>query len=474
MLTITSIWDNCLNTIRQEVNSQSFQTWFSPIKPVRLEKNTLTLQVPSQFFYEWLEEHYIGVLCKSLRQELGEAAQLEYQIVVDSNSNSKNATINVPTINGNNPLKNSEIKTTKDSKFENPFVIPGIKTQELDEKLLSKYSFANFIEGECNRLARSASLAVAENPGKTAFNPLLFYGGVGLGKTHLAHAIGNQVRALFPEKRVVYVSSEKYGNQFIEAVKSNSLNNFNNFYQYVDVLIVEDIQFFRNKERTQDIFFHTFNNLHQAGKQIILTSDVPPKDLQGVEERLTSRFKWGLVADLQTPDFETRLAILERKLQEDGIEIQQEIIDYVAHQIKNNVREMEGALTSLIAESTLTRKPLDMHLAKAIVQRCINDITEKVSIEGIQRMVSEYFSISIDAIKGKTRKREVVQARHIGMYLAKEFTENSLRNIGLQFGGRDHSTVIHACETVLNLMATDIDVKEDVAELQKQLKWMDS
>ncbi len=471
--TLDTVWENCLQIIQKHVNQQSFRTWFAPIRPVRLEHNVLTIQVPSQFFYEWLEEHYVGLLGKTIRQELGPGARLEYQIVVDRSSgdgDDKPYTIKMPTSSNAAVPQAMKESANNAAPIKNPFIIPGIKNINIESQLNLKYTFDNFVEGECNQLARSAGIAVANRPGGTSFNPLVLYGGVGLGKTHLAHAIGNHVKDTWRDKTVLCVSSEKFTNQFIDAVKDGSITEFMNFYRLIDVLIVDDIQFFANKDRTQDIFFHTFNHLHQAGKQIILTCDRPPKDLEGMEERLLSRFKWGLTADLHVPDYETRIAILEKKLYGEGIEISREIVDYLAYHINTNVRELEGALISLMAQSSLSRKEIDLQLAKQIVKTFINNISNEISVDFIQKVVSEYFEIPIEMLKGKTRKRQVVQARQISMYFAKKFTENSLKVIGKHFGGRDHSTVIHACQAVLNLMETDKHFQEDVLELQKQIK----
>lgn len=471
MKTLETVWSNCLGTIRSHVSEQSFRTWFEPIRPVKLESHVLTIQVPSQFFYEWLEEHYVALLRKTILQEIGEDARLEYRIVVDRNyDNSNPLTINVPTSGADNSSSRNDNRSKPPPAIKNPFVIPGIRDMKnIESQLNPNYTFEHYIEGECNQLARSAGIAVANNPGGTSFNPLVLYGGVGLGKTHLAQAIGNYVKTTFKDKTVLYVSSEKFTNQFIDAVKNGSINDFMNFYQIIDVLIVDDIQFFANKDRTQDIFFHTFNHLHQSGKQIILTSDRPPKDLEGMEERLISRFKWGLTADLQVPDLETRIAILEKKLYMDGIEVPRSVTEYMAYHINTNVRELEGALISLLAQSSLSRKEIDINLAKSIVRSFVNSLSKEISVEYIQKIVSDYFKVPIDQLTGKTRKRQVVQARQISMYLAKSFTDNSLKAIGKYFGGRDHSTVIHACRAVLNLMETDKMFQDDVTELQKQI-----
>lgn len=470
--TFESVWANCLKVIKDNVNEQSFKTWFLPIKPVKLENNILTIQVPSQFFYEWLEEHYISLLKKTIQRELGESARLEYRIIVD-NALSKNATpftIDVPNTNYESN-KNPEITVpVAPSSIKNPFVIPGLKKIQIDSQLNHHYNFDNFIEGDCNRLARSAGFAVAEKPGATAFNPLVLYGGVGLGKTHLIQAIGNETKRLHPNKTVLYVSTERFANQFIDALKNNSINDLVHFYQLIDVLIVDDIQFLSNKNRTQDVFFHIFNHLHQNGKQIILSSDRAPKDLEGMEERLLSRFKWGLAADLQVPAFETRIQILEKKMYADGIELPKDVTEFVAYNINTNIRELEGALISLLAQSSLNKKEIDLDLAKKIIKNFVKNISREVSIDFIQKSVCEYFTIPPEKLREKTRKREIVQARQLSMFLAKQFTKNSLKVIGKHFGGRDHSTVIHSCQAVKDMMDTDKKFRESVADLQKKIQ----
>ncbi|MGI4805688.1 MAG: chromosomal replication initiator protein DnaA, partial [Janthinobacterium lividum] len=353
---------------------------------------------------------------------------------------------------------------------KNPFVIPGLRKLQVDPQLNQNYTFETFIEGDCNRLARSAGYAVAAKPGGTSFNPLMIYGGVGLGKTHLSQAIGNEIKQLFPEKLVLYVSCEKFTTQFVESLKNNNINDFVNFYQAMDVLIVDDVHNFAGRDKTQDIFFHIFNHLHQSGKQIILTSDKSPKDLSGLEERLLSRFKWGLSADLQIPDMETRMAILKKKIYQDGIELPQEVIEYVAHNIDNNVRELEGAMVSLLAQSTLNKKEIDLTLARQMLKNFIKNSSKEISMESIQKLVCDYFEVPVEMVKSSTRKREIVQARQISMYLSKAHTKSSLKTIGQFFGGRDHSTVIYACQTVEDLIDTDKKFKTYVADIQKKLK----
>ena len=419
-----------------------------------------------------MEEHYVNLLRKTIKHELGQEARLEYNIVVDNASSDRKAhTINIPA-SPNGELKNPSvpIPVTVPSSIRNPFVIPGLKKINIDSQLNSKYSFDNFVEGDCNRLARSAGFAVANKPGGTSFNPLMIYGPTGLGKTHLIHAIGGAIKDRFPDKQVLYVNAEKFTQQFVESMKNNTINDFKNFYQLIDVLIIDDVHNFAGKEKTQDIFFHIFNELHQTNKQIVLTSDKAPKDLIGVEDRLLSRFKWGLTADLQVPDFETRMAILYKKMQSDGIELPQDVVEYVAHNIDSNMRDLEGAMVSLLAHSTLNKKEIDLPLAKQMLKNFIKNSNKEISIEYIQKLVCEYFEVPVEMLKSQTRKREIVQARQISMYLAKGHTKSSLKSIGMHFGGRDHSTVIYACQTVEDLIDTDKKFRAYVADIQKKLK----
>jgi chromosomal replication initiator protein len=432
----------------------------------------LTIQVPSQFFYEWLEEHYITLLKKTIKKELGAEGRLEYSIVMENNfTNAKPYTVKVPATNKKalvNPAVSMPLDISNHS-IRNPFIIPGLKKVNVESQLNSSLSFENFIEGDCNRLARSAGFAVANKPGGTAFNPLLIYGGVGLGKTHLAQAVGIQVKNQFPNKTVLYVSAERFMHQYIDSVRNNDQNDFIHFYQMIDVLIVDDVQFLSGKEKTQDIFFHIFNHLHQNGKQLVLTSDKPPVEMQGIEQRLLSRLKWGLSADLQAPDLETRIAILEKKLYQEGIELPKEVIEYLAYSITTNIRELEGALISLLAQSSLNKKFINLELAKSMIDKFVKNTAREVSIDFIQKVVSDYFDLPIELLKSKTRKREVVQARQIAMYFSKNLTKASLANIGLHCGGKDHATVLHACRTVNNLMETDKRFKQYIEDLEKRI-----
>ena len=470
------VWNNCLEIIKDNLNFQTYKTWFVPIYPIKLDDRVLTIQVPSQFFYEWLEEHYITLLKKTIKHVLGDNGRLEYSIIMDSSYNNTNPyTIKLPTSNKQaviNPAVSLPINLNKDAAKEipNPFVIPGLKKIKVNSQLVDSYSFENFIEGDCNRLARSAGYAVANKPGKTAFNPLFIYSNVGLGKTHLAHAIGIQIKNNMPDKIVLYVSTEQFINQFIDAVKNNSTNDFVHFYQMIDVLLIDDIHFLSKKEKTQDVFFHIFNQLHQNSKQIVLTSDKAPVELQGIEPRLLSRFKWGLAADLQVPDLETRIAILEKRLYNDGIEMPVDVIEYLAYSITTNIRELEGALISILAQSSLNKKEITLDLAKQMIDKFVKNTSREISIDFIQKIVCDYFNLPLDLINSKTRKREIVQARQLAMYFSKKHTKSSLATIGLHCGNKDHATVLHACRTVNNLIETDKQFRTYVEELDKKLK----
>ena len=457
-------WEKCLLFIKERIPAQSFSTWFEPIQPVKLHNEVLTIQVPSQFFYEWLEENYVHLLKQAIKSQIGENGRLEYSVVVDRGDDTvQPTTVNV---SGGSNSHNKNRVNGYDA-YKNPDFYQELKN---NSNLNSSYRFENFIEGDCNRLARSAGFAVAQKPGITSFNPLMFYGGVGLGKTHLVQAIGNEIISTDKTKKIIYVASEKFTNQFIEALRNNNLQDFINYYKEVDVLILDDVQFLREKEKTQEIFFHIFNHLHQGGKQIIMTSDCAPKDLKGLQERLVSRFKWGLTADLQAPDFETRMAIIQTKMQADGISIPDEVIEYIAYTVDTNIRKLEGVVISLIAHASLAKSQIDLELAKQILKNIVTDIDSEVGIDYIQKTVSDYFKVNQDDLKAKTRKKEIVIARQVAMYFSKDYTNHSLKSIGYHFGGRDHSTVIHAVQSVNDMIDTNAKFRFAIDELKKKLK----
>ena len=468
-----SVWDNCLTFVKDNISDQAYKTWFQPINAVKLNDNALSIQVPSKFFYEWLEEHYVDLLKVALTKEIGKGAKLVYVIRMENaEGNRQPFTEKIPSTQRSNVHSQSVDfpSRQKNPELRNPFVIPGIRNLKIDSQLNSNYSFDNFLEGTSNRLARSASLAVANKPGGTSFNPLLIFGGVGLGKTHLAHAIGLQVKDKFPDKTVLYISADKFTQQHIDAVSKNNRNDFIHFYQVIDVLIVDDIQLISGKKGTQDVFFHIFNHLHQNGKQVILTSDKAPVDMQDIQQRLLSRFKWGLSAELEQPDYETRIKIIKSKLYNDGVEMADEILNYVASRITTNIRELEGAIISLIAHSSFSKTEITIDLAEQIVKNYVKNNKKPISLDDIQNVVSDYFHIEIDELQSKSRKRNVVQARQIAMYFAKEITKTSLTSIGRHIGQRDHSTVLHSCKIVTNLQESDKQYMKFIQDLEIKFK----
>ena len=531
-------WSECLDIIRDNVSRQSFKTWFEPLKAVKLEEeddlHKLTIQLPSRFYYEWLEEHYFSLLRKTITKVIGPTGRLFYDIVIekdDTGDSDKGASMHLPARRPANeppssspspgassgtqrrssgpegesggtrrpspsgpagtqggkgkrqqpsassraqqPSGSEEASVQTDEGEEppisNPFAIPGIQKAEVDSQLNKSYTFERFIEGDCNRLARSASWAIAQEPGGTSFNPFLVYGGVGLGKTHLIQAIGNYGKAQGTADSVLYVSSERFTTEFVQSIQRNRISEFSMFYRQIDLLIVDDVQFFSGKEKTQEEFFHIFNALHQSGKQIVLSADRPPREIEGIEERLLSRFQWGLSADVQSPGLETRIAILQRKAEDDGIELEQQVIEFIAHNVKSNIRELEGALIRLLAHATLHQREIDLSLAKEVLRDLMQDTKVNLTIEEIQRIVCEYLDIPEDLVRAKTRKREVVRARQIAMYFCKDLTQHSLKTIGLHFGGRDHSTVIHANKTVEDQIETDDQFHDMVDEIGRKI-----
>lgn len=474
-----TVWNECLSIIRgimgnSEEQQHAYRTWFEPIKPVKLEDNTLTIQVPTQFYYEYLEEHYVKILSTSIRSILGPKSMLQYIIVMDTSISNEPLTTRLPSSgpqNTTNSPKSIPLNINNgDKKVPNPFIIPGIQKLRIESQLNPTYTLDNFVEGDSNRLARAAGYSVAKAPGTTSFNPLLIYGGVGLGKTHLAHAIGIKTKEEHPDLTVLYVSSEQFMQQYADAGKNGTTNDFIRFYQMIDVLIVDDIQFWENKAPgTQDAFFHIFNDLHQKRKQIIITSDKVPSELQGLEPRLLSRMKWGLSADLQIPDAETRRAILQQKLANDGVEMPKEVIEYMAYNINTNVRELEGALVSLEAQSVLNKRQITLELATQMVDKFMKSTERELTIDVIQKTVCDSLGVSVESILSKTRKREIVQARQITMYFAKKLTKSSLAIIGMQCGNKDHATVLHACKTVANMDESDKQFHTWMTQIEKKL-----
>ena len=455
------VWNECLSEVRSKVSGNAYNRWFRPIKPIRLEKSELTIQVPNPFFYEYLEEHFMDELRQSLASILGREGKLKYQILM-------------PDARKNRRVEEKETNfipgTYNADQIKNPFVVPGIKKMAVEHNLVEKYTFDNYIEGDCNKLARAAGLNIANNPGSTSFNPLVIYGGVGLGKTHLIQAIGNEIVNRFPDRRVLYVSSEKFTNQIIQSIKNQATDELTAFYQELDVLIVDDIQFFAGRKKTKELFFHIFNHLHNTGGQIILSSDRAPKELEGLEDRMISRFKWGLTADLRAPEFETRMAILMHKLELHNIELPVEAMQYICYNIESNIRELEGVVVSLMAQTRLNGDELTMPVVKRVVSNYISNDRKEVTVEGIQEIVAEHYAMPVDRILSRSRSRDVVVARQLSMFLSKKLTRESLKNIGQSFGGKDHTTVIYAIKSIKNLLDTDDNFHAEVLALEKRIE----
>ena len=446
------VWKECLKIIKENVPFLSYNTWFLPIKPIQIENHSFKIQVPNNFFIEWIDEHYNTLINKTLKQVFGDETKLIYTISTEQEQP------NIENPNSNISITNQE-KEKSDVK------------QRFDSYLNPRYTFENFIKGEGNQLAKAASLAIADNPGETSFNPFFVYGGVGLGKTHLIQAIGNKIESTFNNKKIIYLSADTFTVEFVESIQSDKVNEFSNFYKSMDVLIIDDIQFLIGKEKTQDLFFQIFNTLHQSGKQIILSSDKPPKDLKGLNERLISRFQWGLSADIQPPDLETRIAILRKKSESYGISFSPEIIEYIATNITSNIRELEGCLIKLLANASLNSKEINFELAKKTVKEIATDRKINISIEYITKVVCETLNVEENKIRDKNRRKEVAFARQIAMYLSKELTKSSLKTIGLHFGGRDHSTVIHAYNCIDNLIEQDNEVKETIKTIKNKIEF---
>jgi chromosomal replication initiator protein len=467
-----AVWDECLKIIKDNIPQASFDTWFVPIKPIGLAGQVLTVQVPSLFFYEWIEGNYWQLFKTAIEKVLGPDGKLEYNILV-----TKETTIMLPPAGAGKVDTQSKAlsiaidEETDGKTIPNPFVLPGLEKLNIQSQLNKDLNFENFVEGECNRLARAAGFAIASNPKKTPFNPLFIYSGVGLGKTHLAHAIGLQTKVNFPEMTVLYVAAETFIQQFVEAARGNNINDFVHFYQLLDMLIIDDIQFLSGKTGTQDIFFHIFNYYHQKNKQLIITADKSPAEITGIEQRLLSRFKWGLSADLQSPDKDTRMKIIKNKLYNNGISvIPDEVIEYLAYRIVTNVREIEGAIISILAQSSLNKKKITVDLAKQMIDKFVSSTVHEISVDYIQKVVCDYFKIPVNDMFSQSRKRNIVQARQTSMYFVKKHTDLSLAQVGVHCGNKDHATVLHACRTIENMKTTDKAFKEQLEDIDKVLR----
>jgi len=428
------VWENISDTVRSSITEQTYATWFEPIRPVSITDFETTIEVPSKFYYEWIDSHYKNVILGAIKKETGNDVQLNFKIAG----------------------KNNGEQTNQKNQVKNILLSGKARDYDRGSKLSGRYVFNTFVEGPNNQFARAAALSVAKSPGQTSFNPLLIYGGVGLGKTHLMQAIGNQVLSKQINAKVKYTTSEKFTTDFVSAIKSNKTSEFSSRYRECDVLLLDDAQFLQKKEQTQEQFFHTFNELYQRGKQIVLTTDRHPSELYGLKDRLVSRFQSGLMVDIQKPNLETRIAILQSKAEQDSLDIPDEITEFIARNIKDNIRVMEGALVKLLAYSSLFHIPITLDLARKVLKETLGrDDIKVLNIEDIIRGVSGATNVSENKLISRGRTMEVAQARQIAMYLCRELVGTSLGDIGMHFGGRDHSTVIHACRNIEKKMAID-------------------
>jgi chromosomal replication initiator protein len=458
------LWKRCLQMIHDNVPETTFKTWFEPIVPLKYEDKALTIGVPSPFFYEFLEDKFAELLRATLNKQIGEGTRLMYSVLTDKTNQ---ISVNLEGTNRSSAVPASGV-IRDGNKAPNPMKAPA--PQDLDPHLNPNYNFDNFIKGASNEFSRTVGETVAKNPAKT-FNPLFLYGPSGVGKTHLTNAIGTRIKELYPEKRVLYVSAHLLQVQYTDSVRTNNYNSFMKFYQNIDVLIVDDIQEFAGLSKTQNTFFHIFNHLHQNGKQLILTSDRAPVMLQGMEERMLTRFKWGLVAELEKPDKELRKNILRNKIHRDGLNIPERVINYIAENVNESVRELEGIINSLLAQSILFKREIDMDLAQLIIKKAVRIIENKpLDIDTIITKVCEHYKLDESVLHSKSRKREVVQIRQMAMFLAKKHTDISASKIGHLIGNRDHATVLHACKIMKDLVEVNKEVKEEVEKIEASFR----
>lgn len=459
-------WDKTLTLIRENVSEQQYNTWFKPIVYESFEALTRTLlvQVPSPFVYEYLEENYIDLLSKVLRRTFCDQIRLKYRIVTDQEHH---LTQDVEAEQTDLSVKTQLAKTRVN---ESPTALDAAQPQQLDPNLNPHQTFNNYIEGDSNKLPRSVGLSIAEHPRKTQFNPMFVYGPSGCGKTHLINAIGMRTKQLYAQKRVLYVSARLFQVQYTNAVLQNSINDFINFYQTIDLLIVDDIQEWMTATKTQDTFFHIFNHLFRNGKRIILASDRPPVDLKGMNERLLTRFSCGLIAELEKPNVQLCIDILNSKIRKDGLQIPEDVVQFIAETANGSVRDLEGVINSLLAYSVVYNSTVDMRLAQRVIQRAVKIDDKPLTIDEILEKVCNHFNVSVSAVNGRSRKQDLVTARQVSMYLAQKYTKMPASRIGKLVGGRDHSTVIHSCSRIEQRLQVDSMFSNELMSIENSFK----
>ena len=459
-------WDKTLTLIRENVSEQQYNTWFKPIVYESFEESsrTLLVQVPSPFVYEYLEENYIDLLSKVLRRTFCDQIRLKYRIVTDQEHH---LTQDVEAEQTDLSVKTQLAKTRIN---ESPTTLDAAQPQQLDPNLNPHQTFNNYIEGDSNKLPRSVGLSIAEHPRKTQFNPMFVYGPSGCGKTHLINAIGMRTKQLYAQKRVLYVSARLFQVQYTNAVLQNSINDFINFYQTIDLLIVDDIQEWMTATKTQDTFFHIFNHLFRNGKRIILASDRPPVDLKGMNERLLTRFSCGLIAELEKPNVQLCIDILNSKIRKDGLQIPEDVVQFIAETANGSVRDLEGVINSLLAYSVVYNSTVDMRLAQRVIQRAVKIDDKPLTIDEILEKVCNHFNVSVSAVNGRSRKHDLVTARQVSMYLAQKYTKMPASRIGKLVGGRDHSTVIHSCSRIEQRLQVDSMFSNELMSIENSFK----
>ncbi|GHV00300.1 chromosomal replication initiator protein DnaA [Bacteroidia bacterium] len=462
-LTYSEIWQDCLSLIKTKTSEEEFNKWFQPIVPLDFNGTTLQLKVPNESYVYHIEKNCLNLLRPIICDRFGLNIRLRY--IIPQSDAAKGPSSQ----DGDTSAIRRIVAQSDGANIENPFVIPGIRKLIIDPQLNPKYTLETFVEGDCNRLARSAGKAVAIDPGKTAFNPLYIFGDSGLGKTHLAHAIGMEARQRHPDMRVLYVAMNKFQAQFTSATLRHEINDFINFYQMIDLLIIDDIQELAGKEKTQNAFFNIFNHLQLSGKQLIITSDKPPVELSDINQRLLTRFAWGLSAPLSQPDLETKIKIIRNKASRLGADLSEEVIIFLAESIRANVREIEGALSSLIANATFLGKKITISLAKEVLKIYVQVHRKEITIDSIKQIVCQEMNVDVAAFHSPKRTREIAQARQVAMYLSKQHTKSPLTAIGAAIGDKNHATVLHACKAISNLMETDRVFRAQVEEIERKV-----